>query len=305
MMTKKTITLTALMASIVMLAISGTTQDVQAQILGSDLHEPGQSLLVILAEDGSGSITDIDFAIIINGEKMALNNFYAPGPNQQANFDQAISFALIEFSDIAVQVGGIFTVTDQASLDALTNAIMNKVKTDGFTCITCVIELANTIAENNPHDVVILDIITDGVPDTVDTEDLALAARDLAVDIGNGGFLNGINALGISLDQGGEDFLLSLVWTQPGVIGVSSTNGFVVLIDDIDDFASAFEEKLGVEINICNVPIPPPECVGGEFLPIDSTALLIAGMSANLSFIVPIAAGIAGVGAYFIRSRMR
>ncbi len=44
--------------------------------------------------------------------------------------------------------------------------------------------------------------------------------------------------------------------------------------------------------------------VGGEFLPIDSTALLIAGMSANLSMIVPIAAGIAGVGAYFIRSRM-
>ncbi len=304
-MTKKTITLTALMASIVMLAISGTTQDVQAQILGSDLHEPGQSLLVILAEDGSGSITDIDFAIIINGEKMALNNFYAPGPNQQANFDQAISFALIEFSDIAVQVGGIFTVTDQASLDALTNAIMNKVKTDGFTCITCVIELANTIAENNPHDVVILDIITDGVPEEVDTESDALDARDLAVDIGNGGFLNGINALGISLDQGGQDFLLSLVWTQPGVIGVSSTNGFVVLIDDIDDFASAFEEKLGVEINICNVPIPPPECVGGEFLPIDSTALLIAGMSANLSFIVPIAAGIAGVGAYLIRSRMR
>jgi len=44
--------------------------------------------------------------------------------------------------------------------------------------------------------------------------------------------------------------------------------------------------------------------VGGEFLPIDSTALLIAGMSTNMGFIVPIAAGIAGVGAYFIRSRL-
>jgi len=64
-------------------------------------------------------------------------------------------------------------------------------------------------------------------------------------------------------------------------------------------------KKLGVEI--CDVPEPPPQCddpVGGEFLPIDSTALLIAGMSANLSMIVPIAAGIAGVGAYFIHSRM-
>ena len=44
--------------------------------------------------------------------------------------------------------------------------------------------------------------------------------------------------------------------------------------------------------------------VGGELLPIDSTALLMAGMSSNLSLIVPIAAGIAGAGAIFIRSRM-
>jgi len=46
------------------------------------------------------------------------------------------------------------------------------------------------------------------------------------------------------------------------------------------------------------------DVVGGEFLPIDSTALLIAGMSANLSLIVPIAAGIAGVGAFYIKTRM-
>jgi len=42
----------------------------------------------------------------------------------------------------------------------------------------------------------------------------------------------------------------------------------------------------------------------GEFLPIDSSALLIAGLSANMSLIVPIALGIAGVSAYLIRSRM-
>jgi len=55
-------------------------------------------------------------------------------------------------------------------------------------------------------------------------------------------------------------------------------------------------------------PPPPPPTpqppVGGEFIPLDSTALLIAGMSANLGLIVPIVAGIAGVGAYFIKTRM-
>jgi len=44
--------------------------------------------------------------------------------------------------------------------------------------------------------------------------------------------------------------------------------------------------------------------VGGEFLPIDSTALLIAGMSANMGFIAPIVLGIAGAGYYLVRTRM-
>jgi len=44
--------------------------------------------------------------------------------------------------------------------------------------------------------------------------------------------------------------------------------------------------------------------VGGEFLPIDSTALLIAGLSANMSLMVPIVLGVAGASAYIISSRM-
>jgi len=312
MTTKKTLTFTALMASIVMLAISGATQSVQAQILSSDLHGPGESLLTILAEDGSGSISAIDFQIILDGEVAALNAFYAVGPNQQALFDQGFAFALIEFSDSAVQVGGIFTVTDQNSLDTLTAAISGKTKSNGFTCITCVIELANSIAEQAGLDVVILDIVTDGVPEgasndpNADTEAKALAARDIAVDIGNGGFINGINGLGISLDQSGEDFLVSLVWPQPGVLGLSTTNGFVLTVPNVDSFAPAFQSKLGLEL--CDIlpelEVCQPPKVGGEFLPIDSTALLIAGMSANMSLIAPLVLGIAGVSAYLIRSRM-
>jgi hypothetical protein len=299
------------MASIVMLAISGATQSVQAQILSSDLHGPGQSLLTILAEDGSGSISNTDFQIILDGEVAALNAFYAAGPNQQALFNQGFAFALIEFSDSAVQVGGIFTVTDQASLTALTDAISGKTKSNGFTCITCVIELADIIAGNAGLDVVILDIVTDGVPEgstqdpNADTEAKALAARDLAV-VPNGGNIDGINGLGISLDQSGEDFLVSLVWPQPGVLGLSTTNGFVLTVPNVASFAPAFQSKLGLELcdilpelEVCQ---PPP--VGGEFLPVDGTALLIAGMSANMSLIAPIVLGIAGASAYIIRSRM-
>ena len=319
MMTKKTITFTALFASIVMLTIVGTTQAVQAQILGSDLHNPGQSLLVIIIEDGSGSILpNVWTDTILAGEVAALNAFYGPGPNQQAAFDQAISFALIEFSTTPTQIGvggtpgnTIFTVTDQASLDALTNAISNKVQSEGFTCLSCALLLANTIAGDNPHDVVIVDLATDGEPfpstdppGILDTPAMVIqAAFDINKD--NGGNVDGLNALGVNLAQGGIDLLSVIPFPDPIVIDqVSRDSGFVIFIEDFTEFPAAFEQKLGVEI--CNVPEPPPECfdVGGEFLPIDSTALLIAGMSANLSMIVPIAAGIAGVGAYLIHSRM-
>jgi hypothetical protein len=44
--------------------------------------------------------------------------------------------------------------------------------------------------------------------------------------------------------------------------------------------------------------------VGGEFLPIDTTALVIAGASANAIWILPILAGLAGAGLYLTRSKL-
>jgi len=43
--------------------------------------------------------------------------------------------------------------------------------------------------------------------------------------------------------------------------------------------------------------------VGGEFLPIDNSALLIAGVSANAVWILPMLAGLAGAGIYLTRSK--
>ncbi len=44
--------------------------------------------------------------------------------------------------------------------------------------------------------------------------------------------------------------------------------------------------------------------VGGEFLPIDSTALLLAGLQSSAIWMLPVLAGAAGVGAYYIKTRM-
>jgi len=44
--------------------------------------------------------------------------------------------------------------------------------------------------------------------------------------------------------------------------------------------------------------------VGGEFLPIDSTALVLAGLQSSAIWMLPVLAGAAGVGAYYIKTRM-
>jgi len=45
--------------------------------------------------------------------------------------------------------------------------------------------------------------------------------------------------------------------------------------------------------------------VGGEFLPIDSTALLLAGFQTSAIWILPAVAGLAGTGYYLIRFRAK
>jgi len=44
--------------------------------------------------------------------------------------------------------------------------------------------------------------------------------------------------------------------------------------------------------------------VGGEFSPIDSTALVLAGLQSSAIWMLPILAGAAGIGAYYIKTRM-
>jgi len=58
----------------------------------------------------------------------------------------------------------------------------------------------------------------------------------------------------------------------------------------------------GIDDPFC---IPPDDdIIGGEFLPIDSTALLLAGLQSSAIWMLPLLAGAAGVGAYYIKTRM-
>jgi len=44
--------------------------------------------------------------------------------------------------------------------------------------------------------------------------------------------------------------------------------------------------------------------VGGELIPIDNTALMLAGLQSSAIWMLPVLAGAAGIGAYYIKTRM-
>jgi len=62
-------------------------------------------------------------------------------------------------------------------------------------------------------------------------------------------------------------------------------------------------DQIFATVDPCDVPNPPQECLGGEFLPIDSSALLLAGLQTSAVWILPIV--IAGAGAGIAAFQLR
>ncbi len=69
---------------------------------------------------------------------------------------------------------------------------------------------------------------------------------------------------------------------------VTTNDGFGVYNAALLNFALACSESL----------------VGGELLPIDTTALMLAGLQSSAIWMLPVLAGAAGAGAYYIKTRM-
>ena len=93
-------------------------------------------------------------------------------------------------------------------------------------------------------------------------------------------------------DSGGTDI-------QSGSESVPVQGGdvFGFWIDSTDDSA-------GESTTVYSEFSGPLCTVGGEFLPIDSTALLLAGLQTSAIWMLPILAGAAGVGVFYIKTRM-
>jgi len=102
---------------------------------------------------------------------------------------------------------------------------------------------------------------------------------------------------------------------EPGAEHDSIANINIQLIDqfsppDVEPIPFSDDVTSDTFVKLCVVatktlPLPPDDGpVGGEFLPIDSTALVLAGLQTSAIWMLPVLAGAAGVGAYYIRTRM-
>jgi len=317
---KRTFATTTILASIVMVAISGTSQSVYAQMFSDAIPIDAKVLLVELV-DGSFSISADDFTLQKQGLAAGLQATYdALEFDPDTNLFGESYIVVIQFSTQGSEtVECSVEIVNQAALNALKTCIQGPAgnsgfgQIDGVTCISCAFNLATTQLTNvnippefrDPDPDLarqIIDLITDGGP-FPESDATALAAEDAAVAAG----YDRVVALGV----GAADLVFLPLVVDPNPPGpidppiLPVDDGFVLTASNFDEFADALERKLKGTF-LCDQVPTPPECeeVGGDFLPIDSSALLIAGLSANMSLIVPIALGIAGVSAYLIRSRM-
>ena len=73
---------------------------------------------------------------------------------------------------------------------------------------------------------------------------------------------------------------------------IDPTNGVITLVGN------------NVDENISDLDFVPEASVGGELLSIDSTALILAGLQSSAIWMIPVLAGAAGVGAFYLKTRM-
>jgi len=127
----------------------------------------------------------------------------------------------------------------------------------------------------------VIDVSGDGATNTGDnTPDARDAALSGEIDTINGIFIEG---------EGG----LEAYYTNNVIGGVDE---FLAVASSFEDFEPAILNKLVKEVE-------KPKPVAGELLSLDSSALVIAGLTGSAVWMIPTIAGIAGAGMYLIKFR--
>ncbi len=126
----------------------------------------------------------------------------------------------------------------------------------------------------------------------------------LAVNSVNLNTLNPINAqilTTVVLSTSGLDGLC--VRGDTTIFATEGTGGGdLVTVNPITGDITLVGNNVDASLSDCDF-VPELIVVGGEFLPIDSTALVLAGLQSSAIWVLPVLAGIAGTGFYLVKFR--
>lgn len=226
---------------------------------------------IVIIMDGSGSISNSDFITMVNGIANAISD---PAVVPQ---NGTVEFGLVQFSgnltDPSTRIAGArvevpMTIITAENIGEVAARVRAIIKGGGFTPMVSGIRLAATLITGNkarPGARQVFNVISDGQPNLPSPPEEAkrqtLQARDEAVAAG----LDQLDAEGIgSVEQEPEfkNFLLQLVWPQPGRIAppfpAGHQNGFVVVVRTFTDLENALKQKLVATLNETPIADPGP-----------------------------------------------
>lgn len=226
---------------------------------------------LVIIMDGSGSIPNADFTTMINGIANAISD---PAVMPQ---NGTVEFGLVQFAgnvtDPTTRTPGArvevpMTIITAENIGSIAASVRAIIKGGGFTPMVSGIRLAATLITGNKARVgarQVFNVISDGQPNLPpppsEAKRQTLEARDEAVAAG----LDQLDAEGIgTVEQDPEfkDFLLQLVWPQPGKIAppfpAGHQNGFVIIVRTFADLENALKGKLVATLNQSPVADPGP-----------------------------------------------
>lgn len=228
---------------IVLLLVSVFALDAQAQV----------RLQLGFLVDGSGSISSGDFQTVIDSLAASLED------TNLVPQDGSIEVTVVQFSNEAASAQVTPIIVTSATISDIVQRVRGISQGGGGTPLWSGIDVIADLMRGSPNydgaDRRTINVATDGqpqvpvqsIPASVGIQ-LSLASRDRAIGLG----IDEIDAEGVgaaTTDTGFQNFLLSLVWPQPGVLindgdSNSFSPGFVTLVREFADFEAAIRNKI-------------------------------------------------------------
>jgi uncharacterized protein YegL len=204
-----------------------------------------------LCIDGSGSISDTNWDIMLDGLSKAIKN--------NVPTDSSVELTIVQFSSGAqVEVGPII-IDSQATADSIATAVLGISQLNANTWLGTGLNLLVDTMMNSTTGFVpewrVINISTDGEPYPNNQVALAEAAYDNAIDkvneidaeaIGNGPDVNWLLTEMVYPILGGQGTEVHDGDQFPPRPPSGAFEGFVYVIDSFDDYAAAISQKFDV-----------------------------------------------------------